>query len=333
MCVFERCLEMCRKKKGSVVFPDGEDTRAVAAAVRLAREGLSHPVVLGRPAVVQAKLREVGELGAMIEIIDPASPSLVERNAAEYMALQEKRGKNVSEEEARKAVTCCLAAGAFMVRRNEVEVGIGGNLSSTANVIRAGLRIIGMAPGVKTVSSFFFMISPDCKRLFLFADCGVIPDPTPEQVVDIVGGTTEILRGLMGLEPRVALLSFSTKGSAEHPRVDKVRKAFELVKARYPGLAVDGELQFDAAVVPSVARLKAPESPLAGESNIFVFPSLEAGNIGYKIAQRLGGYTAFGPMLQGFAGGWHDLSRGCSADDMFQVAVVAQGMQRARNNQ
>ena len=152
-------------------------------------------------------------------------------------------------------------------------------------------------------------------------------------MVDIVGGASGTLKQLMGIEPKVALLSFSTKGSAKHERVEKVKRALELIKQRYPNLAVDGELQFDAAIVPAVAKLKAPDSPIAGEANVFVFPSLEAGNIGYKIAQRLGGYTAFGPMLQGFAGGWHDLSRGCSSDDMFQVAIVGLGLQRARNQQ
>ncbi len=333
MCVFERCLELCHERKGSVVFPDGEDARAVAAAVRLTREKLLNPIIVGRPYVVQKHLRELDDRGVAIQIVDPSATTVLERNIADYMLIQEQKGKKISTDEAQKVMSCPLACGAMLVRRGDAEVGVAGNLSSTANVIRAGLRVIGTDHGVKTVSSFFFMISSDCQKLYIFTDAGVIPDPTPEQLVDIAGGTSEMLQNLMNMEPRVALLSFSTKGSAEHPRVDKMREALSLIQERYPYLKVDGELQFDAAVVPAVARLKAPNSALEGAANIFVFPSLEAGNIAYKVAQRLGGYTAFGPMLQGFASGWHDLSRGCSADDMFQIAVVGLGLQRVKNKQ
>lgn len=332
MCVYERCVEICRQRRGSVVFPDGEDKRAVAAAARLAREDMLDATILGRPAVVQKLLRECGETGSLIQVLDPATPAFLERNTSDYMAIQEKKGKPISSDDAKKAMSCRLAAGAMMVRRGEAEVGVGGNLSSTADVIRAGLRVIGTSKGVKTVSSFFFMIAPDCSNFYLFTDAGVIPDPTPEQLADITGSTSTLIKDLMNVEPRVALLSFSTKGSAKHPRVDKMVEALGIVRQRYPNLLVDGELQFDAAITPVVAKLKAPGSPIEGRANIFVFPSLEAGNIAYKVAQRLGGYTAFGPMLQGFAGGWHDLSRGCSADDMFQVAVVGLAMQRVRTD-
>lgn len=328
MCVYERCVEICRERRGSVVFPDGEDVRAVTAAARLSREGLLDATVIGRPAVVHKLLRQSGETGVMLRVIDHTLPAEQTANAADYAAIQEQRGKPVSEEDAMKAVTCPLAAGALMVKRGEAEVGVAGNLASTANVIRAGLRVLGTAPGVKTVSSFFFMIAPDCSHYYMFTDSGVIIEPTTAQLVDIVGSTSTLMRNLMNEEPRVALLSFSTKGSAKHPRVDKMVEALGMIRERFPQLAVDGELQVDAALVPRVAEQKAPGSPIGGRANILVFPSLEAGNIAYKIAQRLGGYTAFGPMLQGFAGGWHDLSRGCSADDMFQVAVVGLGMQR-----
>lgn len=328
MCVFERCVDICRGKPGVVVFSDGEDKRSVVAAARLVRNDLAEPVLMGRPLAVRSLLQQTGETGTAIRVIDPLTPSLLERNVADYMSMQKAKGKDISGDDAAKTMRNPLAAGAIMIRRGEAEVGVAGNLSSTADVIRAGLRVLGTAPGTKTVSSFFFMISPKNDKLFMFTDAGVIPDPTPSQLADIAFATSRLLKNLMGEEPRVALLSFSTKGSAEHPRVDKMREALAEIKKRDPNLLVDGELQVDAAIVPEVARLKAPGSPLEGKANIFVFPSLEAGNIAYKVAQRFGGYTAFGPLLQGFAGGWHDLSRGCTSDDMYKMAVVGMGMER-----
>ena len=200
------------------------------------------------------------------------------------------------------------------------------NPYSTADVIRAGLRMVGTAAGSKPVSSFFFMLKDN--NVCMFTDCAVIPEPTSAQLADIAISTAGVYKRVMGDEARVALLSFSTKGSAKHERVDKVRAALEEIKTRAPNLLVDGELQLDAAVEPEVARLKAPGSPVAGNANVFVFPSLEAGNIGYKIAQRFGGWTALGPLLQGFAHGWHDLSRGCSSDDIYKISVVGLGMNR-----
>ncbi len=331
-----RCIAMFRNSPARLVFPDGEDARAVSAALRLAREGLAAPVLMGRPLVVRDLAREVlrreGGAPAPVEAVDPASPGLLAQNIAEYRALQEAKGKPVAEDEATKAMRCPLAAGAMMVRRGEAEVGVGGNITSTADMLRAGLRIIGTAPGCKTVSSFFFMIAPgekpEDRTVLVFADAGVIPEPTDEQLVDIALASAEQYRRMTNEQPRVAFLSFSSHGSAKHPRAERMRDAAARVKAKKPDLVVDGELQFDAATVPEVAAQKVPKSEVAGRANVFIFPSLEAGNIAYKVAQRLGGYTALGPLLQGLGGGWHDLSRGCSAEDIYQVALVGTALHR-----
>jgi phosphotransacetylase len=220
--------------------------------------------------------------------------------------------------------------GASLVEHGIASHCIAGNLSTTSAVLRAGLRVLGLAEGNKTVSSIMFMLPPGNKdgegRVLGFGDCGVVPQPTVEQLADIAIGAAENFRNVTGETPRVAMLSFSSHGSARHPEAEAVRAAAELVRARRPDLIVDGELQFDAACVPAVAGRKVPDSPLSGQANVFIFPSLAAGNIGYKIAQRMGGYSAIGPMIQGLRRPMHDLSRGCSMEDMVEVSLVAMKM-------
>lgn len=337
MSFVDELLNKAKSANKTIVLCEGEDKRVVEAAAKIVKEGIAKIILLGTED--EAKKAAPGVDLSGVKIVDPATSADADRYAEILFKAREGKINKKTNQPEYADVAAAKAYiqkdrtmfGALILKAGDADGFVSGACHSTANTLRPGLQVIKTAPGISTVSSSFIMVAPDGGNKYipegvsLFADCAINIEPDAQQLADIAVATADTAKKIAGIEPRVAMLSFSTKGSGNDDKyfksVPKVQEATELAKKAAPDLAIDGEFQFDAAVAPEVGQLKAPGSAVAGHANVFVFPNINAGNIGYKIAQRMGGWMAIGPVCQGFAKPLNDLSRGCNVDDI--VATVA----------
>jgi phosphate acetyltransferase len=313
-----------RAAQKTIVLPEGEDPRPIKAAADIRDKGLAIPVLLGRPEVTEKLARENGVDLSGIQIIDPATSPKREEYAKNLYELRKSKG--MTEDQTFELAGSPLYYGVLMVKAGDADGEVSGATHSTADTVRPALQVLKTAPGTSIVSAFFVMIVPDCEYgadgLFIYADSGLVINPNAQQLAEIAICSGKSMKALFGIEPKIGMLSFSTKGSACDPLADKVIEATRIAKEKAPDMLIDGELQADAAIVPWVAKSKAPGSDVAGSANVLIFPDLSCGNICYKLTERLAKAEAYGPILQGIAKPVNDLSRGCNSDDIVNVAAI-----------